>query len=125
MIEFLSLIGCPYPNHLRNNMEWISVKDRLPPYNQPFLSYNHSLIEIMEWKERILDGKSKGWFGFYNACVCCSGFCSDEFQYWMPLPAPPTELIENGLGNDENGKQLSKSYLDRINDIIIAMRLKK
>ncbi len=28
-----------------------------------------------------------------------------------------TDLIENGLGDDENGVAIKKNYLDRINDL--------
>jgi hypothetical protein len=34
-------------------------------------------------------------------------------------------LIENGLGDDEHGKIMKKNYLERINDIRKAMRVKE
>lgn len=72
-------------------MDWIRVKDKEPPKTEPFLAYTTGLIEMMEWKDRIVDGSPTGWFGFYCPCSCCSGHCSDEFQFWMPLPSPPKE----------------------------------
>lgn len=36
-----------------------------------------------------------------------------------------TDLIENGLGDDEHGKQMVKNYLSRIDDIRLAMKVIK
>jgi hypothetical protein len=71
--------------------EWISVKFEIPPKDKVFLALTTNTIEIMEWKERIIDGESKGWFGFYCPCACCNGYCSDKFDFWMPLPQPPKD----------------------------------
>ncbi len=70
-------------------MNWIKCKDKFPPKNETFLALTTGRIEMMEWKERIVDGVSKGWFGLYCPCACCNGYCTDNFEYWMPLPKPP------------------------------------
>lgn len=72
--------------------EWISVEDRLPEKNKPFLALTTWQIEMMDWKEKVIDGENKGWFGFYCPCCCCNGNCTDHFKYWMPLPNPPENL---------------------------------
>ena len=70
-------------------MEWISVKEKEPPKHNPFLALTNPTIELMEWKERIVEGADIGWYGFYCPCACCNGYCSDKFEFWMPLPEPP------------------------------------
>lgn len=70
-------------------MEWIEFKDRLPPQNEPFLAYTTGKVEMMEWKERVVKGEEKGWFGFYCPCSCCSGHCSDTIKLWTRLPKLP------------------------------------
>jgi hypothetical protein len=72
-------------------IEWISVKDKEPPKNEPFLALTTGRVEIMEWKERIVEGEYLGFFGFYCPCACCSGYCSDKFDTWMPLPEIPID----------------------------------
>jgi len=64
---------------------------KFPPKNKPFLAKTLSGIEMMDWKERIVNGESVGWYGFYNPCCCCSGHCSCIFKLWMPLPETPIE----------------------------------
>jgi hypothetical protein len=43
----------------------------------------------------------------------------------VSIEALSSDLIENGLGNDEHGKKMKKLYLDRINDIRKIMGLHK
>jgi len=62
------------------------IREKEPPKTEPFLALTNRRFEIMEWKERIIDGENKGWFGFYCPCACCNGHCTDSFDYWMPLP---------------------------------------
>lgn len=69
----------------------INRKDEQPPKNESFFALTTARFEMMEWKERVIDGKSEGWFGFYCPCACCSGHCSDHFDLWMRLPQPPKE----------------------------------
>lgn len=68
---------------------WFKCSEKMPPKTEPFLALTTSLIEIMEWKERIISGESKGFFGFYCPCSCCNGYCSDNFELWTYLPIPP------------------------------------
>lgn len=75
-----------------NPHEWISIQDEMPPKDEPFLGITTGKrIEMLEWKERIINGENKGWFGFYCPCCCCNGHCSDNFSLWMPLPESPKE----------------------------------
>lgn len=53
---------------------WISVKDRLPNFEQPVLAYSGEELGI---GFAYLDGDGK-WYGD----------CGDV-THWMPLPAPP------------------------------------
>lgn len=68
----------------RNNMEWISVKDRLPkPGTRVLLTGNNFVGEGYiddngEW-ERYYCGKVSETLGVYVA-------------HWMPLPEPPKEV---------------------------------
>lgn len=70
-------------------MNLIDIKEKEPPKTEPFLALTVRGFEMMEWVERIEFDKSKGWYGFYRPCACCSGFCSTAFNYWMPLPEIP------------------------------------
>ena len=72
-------------------MNWISVKDNLPPKDKPFLASTTCGVEMMEWVKKVVKGESKNWYGYYCACCCCDGGCSTEFNHWMPLPKPPKE----------------------------------
>ena len=70
-------------------MTLYNISENQPPKNEPFLVLIGKHFEIMEWKERIVDGEHKGWYGFYCPCSCCSGYCSTEFKFWMEMPNPP------------------------------------
>lgn len=70
---------------------WLNFFDSAPPKDESFLALTTYGVEIMKWKERIVDGENKGWFGFACSCACCSGFCTDNFTHWMPLPKPPED----------------------------------
>ena len=72
-------------------MKWISIKQEEPPKYKPFLALTHMGVEMMEWKQKIVEGKDLGWFTFYCACCCCSGHCSTTFELWTHLPEPPKE----------------------------------
>lgn len=62
-------------------MNWISVKDRLPNFEQTVLAYSGEELGI---GFAYLDGDGK-WYGD----------CGDV-THWMPLPAPPE--VEDGNG---------------------------
>ena len=72
-------------------MEWISVMDELPPKNIPFLAKTSRGVEMMQWVHRVVNGENNGWYAFYCPCACCSGYCTDSFSEWMPLPEVPHE----------------------------------
>lgn len=65
------------------NPKWICVKEKEPPKDRPFLAFTTGRVEMMEWSEVL------GWFHFFCSCACCNGYCSDEFDFWMPLPECP------------------------------------
>lgn len=67
-------------DHLRAKQpRWISVKDRLPNFEQPVLAYSGEELGI---GFAYLDGDGK-WYGD----------CGDV-THWMPLPEPPE--VEDG-----------------------------
>ncbi len=72
-------------------MKWIECSDRLPPKDRPFLAKTTTLVEMMQWKQRVINGIDKGWYAFYCPCSCCNGHCSDQFSFWTYLPEPPKE----------------------------------
>ena len=62
-------------------------KDAIPPpKDEPFLALTVKGWEMMDWKQRIVDGEHKGWYGYYCPCACCSGHCASDFTFWMNLP---------------------------------------
>lgn len=67
--ELREAVACP-PHW----MHWVSVKDRLPNFEQPVLAYSGEELGI---GFAYLDGDGK-WYGD----------CGDV-THWMPLPAPP------------------------------------
>lgn len=62
------------------------INEVKPPKTEPFLAATSCGFEMMEWKETIVNGKSRGFYGFYCPCACCGGNCSESFQFWMPMP---------------------------------------
>lgn len=72
-------------------MEWIKRSDQMPPIDRPFLAKTTRLVEMMEWKQRVLNGIDQGWYAFYCPCSCCNGHCTDKFILWMPLPDAPSD----------------------------------
>ncbi len=86
-----------FPSHCcqkyGENVMLFHISEKEPPKNEPFLALTIIRFEMMEWKERIVDGENKGWYGFYCPCACCNGYCSDKFEYWMLLPSSP-EIIK-------------------------------
>lgn len=70
-------------------MNWISVKDKPPPKHERFLAKTERGIEMMSWFK---ESENRGWYSLCSGCSCCSGYCSLDFEYWMPLSEPPKEL---------------------------------
>ncbi len=70
--------------------EWISVKDRLPRYNETVLIYRPSMAEP------ILADKYFGWYGeddneWHEGWLRYGGVKNDLITHWQPLPEPPKE----------------------------------
>ena len=67
--------------------KWISVKERLPKFNQRVLAvckYGAN-IRILYFKHSISDDVAYGTLTFRDyAC---------DFTHWMPLPKPPKEEV--------------------------------
>lgn len=66
------------------DMEWISVRDRLPQQTRILMTYN----------DLVMEGEfAKGKFYHPSICAHVSGYCKCEEQegitHWMPLPEPP------------------------------------
>ena len=67
-------------------IEWISVKDRLPPNdNAVLVFYKFKYIEV-GWVNRSQLGSL--WQ------VCGHDVGNDWVTHWMPLPNPPQEFIK-------------------------------
>lgn len=69
------------------NMDWISVKDRMPEKNKSVIGwykdnpFSNFCVEIVLWN-------GKGW-------VCTYGkHYVTAVSHWMPLPEPPKEETE-------------------------------
>lgn len=72
--------------------EWISVKDKMPRYNETVLVYRSSMAEP------ILADKYAGYYGedddeWYEGWVRYGKDLkgNDLITHWMPLPEPPKE----------------------------------
>lgn len=61
--------------------EWISVDDRLPEYNKPFL-----VIDTFGYMF-VCQYSSIGWLPSIDGDH--PNFCSDTITHWQPLPEPP------------------------------------
>ena len=95
-------------------MEWISVKDELPPlvqevqYSERVLVYCEDQGEIalayIHWDDAIFDDDGNldikcglsnafnhGWGKWVFESI---GLCGENPTYWMPLPKPPEEKNE-------------------------------
>ena len=91
-------IGCHYPNHPRNNVDWISVKNKLPSATRDLtLTWDGSQVEMeyydppTESEKRLLtdDEKNRPW-----RCAGCMR--SRDVTHWMPLPEVWSEQSCNG-----------------------------
>jgi hypothetical protein len=65
--------------------DWVSVKDKLPPYDTAVLTYRGK-YDCMQVDVLISDLDKATW---------CGTLCKDweEVSHWMPLPKPPNENI--------------------------------
>lgn len=82
----------------KDNQEWISVKDRLPRYNETVLIYRPFMAED------ISVGNYYGYYGeddeeWHEGWVCCGTIVTDKdvITHWMPLPEPPKEQTDEKI----------------------------
>lgn len=79
-------------------MEWISVKNRLPPSGTYTITWNGKKVEIL----RFIDSTKIG-----------------EITHWMPLPKPPSSEVPKSIFRkklkelNEKYKNLMKSLEDK------------
>lgn len=67
--------------------EWISVKGRLPDYNDEFLVYTENAkMLVCEY------------LPYANEWWDCDAFVINNITHWMPLPDPPKEGSETDRG---------------------------
>jgi Protein of unknown function (DUF551) len=67
-------------------MEWISVKDRLPPKDTPVLCYYYDqYMDVMEYWYDNEKGKPE----FFNPPL--TAVTIEDVTHWMPLPEPPKQ----------------------------------
>lgn len=68
--------------------DWISIKDRLPEFDQTIISTDGDYIAITTFT------KGHGEFNFWqllsSGCGCCDTDMGNV-THWMPLPKPPKE----------------------------------
>lgn len=85
-------------------MEWISVKDNLPPDNEEVLLFHpfkrtdgiSSSIIYVGWWDNLNKRWVCGYVGMLPPSQCDyveDGMClkRNKVKYWMPLPEPPKE----------------------------------
>ena len=83
-------------------MEWISVKDRLPEFEEKCLAYYFPKSPVMEGRIigilRRIDAPDKK---MLRGLTDANQFTmAAEVTHWMPLPEPPNSDIE---GKDNGG----------------------
>lgn len=61
------------------DMEWISVKERLPETSVPVVGYR----DLIQTYSIVMYTTAKRWMFYYDA-----GWAG-EITHWMPLPPPP------------------------------------
>lgn len=71
-------------------MEWINVKDRLPPYNKPVLVYRPTLaIKVyVATYEGFYGDDDDEWYEHWDAHGM-NARGKIVVTHWMPLPGPP------------------------------------
>lgn len=78
-------------------MEWISIKDKLPPLDKEILCYGDIFVDYYNKKPAIklcyaqrksIDSDEIIWV--YET-TCCGDKYLDNITHWMPLPSSPKE----------------------------------
>jgi hypothetical protein len=69
------------------NIEWFSIKDKLPKPNVSVITWNGNDIKICNYTKAIT------WKGYQMKFVniFSHGFWDDEVTHWMYFPSPPQE----------------------------------
>lgn len=77
--------------HAKKNPEWVSVEDRLPPYEweQNALMATQDVLAI-NGDGQMFVGYFKVW-KYDGSYRFDDGFDHDDITHWMPLPQPPKE----------------------------------
>jgi len=68
----------------KNDIKWISVKERLPDSNKPCLCYDGEKMYVT-----IPDTQYN--MEFWEYSQCCGCHTNSEVTHWRPLPDPPKE----------------------------------
>ncbi len=83
-------IGCPYLNHRRINMEWISVKDRLPQEGVRSIFYSEETKRMSIGNITLADEPQD-----IMITIDCNFFDTrlyiSYFTHWTVLPTPPKD----------------------------------
>ncbi len=69
-------------------MEWISVKDRLPEFNEKVFCYDTQMVYIAFRK--VEEEYNEHWCICEDSCCSCVG-CTGAITHWIPLPQPPRD----------------------------------
>jgi len=79
-------------------MNWISVKDRKPPKDEPFLAATEDGVEKVFFSV-------SDYVGYYS-CNCCrnKGCTIESFEFWMPLPEKPKKYKEVFMDEEKIGE---------------------
>lgn len=71
-------------------MEWISIKDRLPPINDKLLVFSERIGILMGINKDHIFAKD-GIFFHYPGKLKFEKDKIENVSHWMPLPEPPKE----------------------------------
>lgn len=91
-----SILGCPADHYVdgyddgashRYDTPWISVKDRLPDYDEQVLVYNPDY-------DMYFNHRSDNPYVLTDSNGWCVLFPSDNITHWMPIPDLPNDKTE-------------------------------
>lgn len=104
-------------------MKWISADEELPPEDAWILAYgdarNAGSTRIAVVQAAYRNGAFYFWELLSSGCGCCDGEM-EGVTHWMPLPDPPTNLVETGselVGEADLGV-VEKCYIETLNRLI-------
>lgn len=67
---------------MKDEMNWISVKDRLPEHDNDVLVYLNNSCAVGFYSQ-----DNKKWFR--DRCTCSDCYLELDATHWMPLPEEP------------------------------------